>query len=300
MRQGRAQRAAGLQHRRDAFLVEIEAVENQIDPGARRIERRLAADRMGDRLPPEAMALAHDDVGLFLGEGRDQLAIGAALDAVERDLDAIDPVLDLAAHLLDRLVAVGDELADRGLGHADPGRIPVGEALMRGQIRPRRHDPRPVEEAGADRVADRQRDLARIARRADRGVARGRDLLGEEHAAQRAEFHRAVEVDVLLALGVAVGEVGVDVDEARHHERAGMVDQPVGLRPARRRGFGTGIVEPALAVEDQHAALLRLVLVSGEQAAATDKGFHGRCSRPKPLSALQGEREGPAPPALGG
>jgi len=66
----------------------------------------------------------------------------------------------------------------------------------------------------------------------------------------------------------------VDVDETRHHEGAGMVDQPVGLRPARRRGFGADIVEPARAVEDQHAALLRLVLSPGEQAAATDVVFH--------------------------
>ncbi len=155
MRQGRAERTAAFQHRRNAFVVEIEAVENQIDPGARRIKRRLEADRMGDRLPPQAMALAHDDVGLFLGEGGDQLAIGASLDAVQCDLDAIDPVLDLAPDLLDGLVDVGDELADRGLWRADPGRIPVGEALMRGRLGAGRHDPRPVEETGPDRVADR-------------------------------------------------------------------------------------------------------------------------------------------------
>ena len=130
MGQGRAQKAAILQHRRDAFLVEIEAVEDQIDPGAGGIQRRLAADRMRDHLAAEAMALAGDDVGLFLGEGSDQLAIRATLDAVERELDAIDAVLDLAADFLDRLVDVGDELADRGLGRPDPGRVPVGQALM--------------------------------------------------------------------------------------------------------------------------------------------------------------------------
>ena len=52
---------------------------------------------------------------------------------------------------------------------------------------------------------------------------------------------RAIKVDVLFALGVAVGEVGVDVDQARHHECTGMVDQPVGFCPARRPGFGTSI-----------------------------------------------------------
>jgi hypothetical protein len=92
---------------------------------------------------------------LFLGERRDQLAVGAALDAVERQFYAIDPVLDLAPDLLDRLVAVGDELADRCLRHPDPRRIPVGETLMRREVRPGRHDPRPVEKAGIDRISDR-------------------------------------------------------------------------------------------------------------------------------------------------
>ena len=183
MGQGRAEEAAGLEHRRDAFLVEIEAVEDQVDPGARRVQCRLAPDRMGDRLFAHAMGFAHDHLGLMLGEGGDQLAIRAALDAVECQFDAIDPVLDLAPHLLDRLVDVGDELADRGLGRTDPGRIPVGEALMRREIGARRHDPRPVEEPGADRVPDRQRDLPGIARRADRGVSGGGAFLREEHAA---------------------------------------------------------------------------------------------------------------------
>ena len=37
MRQRRAQRAAGLLHRGDALGVEVEAVEDQIDPGTRRV-----------------------------------------------------------------------------------------------------------------------------------------------------------------------------------------------------------------------------------------------------------------------
>ena len=172
---------------------------------------------------------------------------GAPLDAVERDLDAIDAVLDLTADLLDRLGDGRDQLADRGLGRADPGRVPVGQTLMRGQIAARRHDPRPVEQAGADRVADRQADLAGIARRADRGIAGGGDLLREEHAAQGAEFERAVEVDVLLALGVAVGEMGVDVDQPRHHEIAGIVEQPVAFAAPRRARLGADIDDPALA-----------------------------------------------------
>jgi hypothetical protein len=53
-----------------------------------------------------------------------------------------------------------------------------------------------------------------------------------------------------------------------------MVDQPVGLRPPRRPGFGTDVGEAALGIEDQRLVRARLILTPGEQAAATDNGFH--------------------------
>ena len=172
---------------------------------------------------------------------------------------------------------VRHELADRGLGRADPGRVPVGQALMR------RHDNGP-----AAMTRGPSNRPARIALRIDRLIwpaspgeqiavkPGGGDLLGEEHAAQRAELERAVEVDVLLALGVAVGEMGVDVDEPRHDEIAGIVEHPVTARPPRRVRLRAGIVDRAALVEDQGLARSGLVLASGEQMAATDKGFHCR------------------------
>src|SRR5437764_1351888 len=83
---------------------------------------------------------------------------------------------------------------------------------------------------------------------------------------------RTVEVDVLRSLGVAVGEMGVDIYQPRHHEATGMVDLPVGLGPARRAGLRADIGEPAGFVEYQDFAQARLVLASREQAAATDEG----------------------------
>src|SRR6202035_4940606 len=112
MRKGRGDRAAGLQHRSDAFVVEMIGVKNQIDTGARGVERRLAAAGMRHRLLAEAVDLANHDLRLFLSEGRDQLAVVAPLDAVERDFDAIDTVLDLTADLLDRLSDGSHQLAD--------------------------------------------------------------------------------------------------------------------------------------------------------------------------------------------
>src|SRR5205085_2420012 len=99
MRQGWGDRAAGLQHRRDAFVVEMIGVKNQIDAGACGVERRLAAAGMRHRLLAEAVDFANHGFRLFLREGGDQLAIVAPLDAVERDFDAIDTVLDLTADL---------------------------------------------------------------------------------------------------------------------------------------------------------------------------------------------------------
>jgi hypothetical protein len=161
-----------------------------------------------------------------LGEGGDEFAVRAAVGPVERDLDAVDAVLNLAPDLLDGLVAVGDELADGALGRADKAGIPIGEALPRRDVASGGGDARPVEEPGAQRVAQREADLAGITRRTDRGNARRQHLLREEEGAQRAELGRRVEVNVLLALGVAIGEMGVHVDETGHDEAPAYARRP--------------------------------------------------------------------------
>ena len=76
-------------------------MKDQIDPGAGGVEGRLAAAGMRYRLLAEAVDLADHDVGLFLGEGGDEFAIVAPLDAVERDFDAVDAVFDLTTDLFD-------------------------------------------------------------------------------------------------------------------------------------------------------------------------------------------------------
>src|SRR5207302_2558309 len=68
VRQGRGNRAARLQHRRNTFLVEVVGVKDQIDPGTGGIEGCLAAAGMRHRLLTEAMDLADHDVGLLLRE----------------------------------------------------------------------------------------------------------------------------------------------------------------------------------------------------------------------------------------
>src|SRR5262249_48359100 len=104
----------------------------------------------------------------------------------------------------------------------------------------------------------------------------GGHLLGKEHAAQGPKFERAIKVDVLLALGVAISEMGMNVDEAWHHKIGGVVEHMVIARPPRRGLFRPGKIEHAVLAEHQGLALSGFVLPSGEQVAATDKGFHCR------------------------
>ena len=71
------------------------------------------------------------------------------------------------------------------------------------------------------------------------GIAGRQHLLREEQAAQRAELHRLVEVDVLLGLGVAVGEMRVHVLQARHDEELAVVEhRSRARRPAEPRALG--------------------------------------------------------------
>jgi hypothetical protein len=111
---------------------------------------------------------------------------------------------------------------------------------------------------------------------ADRGKAGRSDLLREEHAAQGAELKRAVEVDVLLALRIAIGEMGVDVDQTGHDETAGIIEHPVAASAPRRSSLRAGIFDDALLTEDQNFAFMGFVLAPGEELTAANKGPHCR------------------------
>ena len=176
-------------------------VKDQVDAAARGVKRCLAAPGMRHRLFAQSMDLADHDFGLFLGEGGDELAIVAPLDAIKRNLDAIDAVLYLAADLLHRFGGSGDKLADRGFRRADPGRVPVGQTLCVVRYRPAAMTRGPSNRL-ARFLADRQADLPRIPRRADRGKPGRGHLLSKEETTQCAEFERAIKVDILLLLAL--------------------------------------------------------------------------------------------------
>ena len=98
----------------------------------------------------------------------------------------------------------------------------------------------------------------------------------EEHAAQGAELEGTVEVDILLALGVAIGEMRVDVYQPGHDKTAGMIEHLVAAGTPRRARLSSGILDNALPVEDQNFAVTGIVLAPGEELTAANKGPHCR------------------------
>ena len=183
------------------------------------------------------------------------------------------------------------------LGHADPARIPVGETLPVGDLAPRAADAGASEEARVDGIADRRRDAAARGGIRHRGEARGEHPLGRFQSAQGAEFDRRVEVDVLLGFGVAVGEMDMDVDQARHHEMAGIIHHLVFRRRHGRAGARPHIGDP-LALRHHRLVALRTIAEAGEQVAASNVSAHrplhcssGASGRP-PLGSRDPQRPG--------
>ena len=217
--QRRAQPAAALEHRIEAFIIHIGAMKDQIDACPRRIQRCFLAAGVGNALLPEPVGLRDVARNLLLVKGSYQAAVvGHPVRlqhhvAVHRELDDVDAVFDLHTDLLDRLVGTAHDMTDRCFRLSDPGGIIVGEPLAAGHIRPGGGDARTLEQTGIDGIAHRQRHARGVAGIADRRIARQQHALRHEHCPQRAEFDGRIDVDVFLALGVAVGEMGVKIDK---------------------------------------------------------------------------------------
>ena len=223
------------------------------------------------------MGLLHDGVQFLLREGGDELAVRPALNAIQSHLDAVDPILDLYANLLDRLVTAGDEAANRGVRHADPGGVPVRESLARGEIAAGCRDPRAFEEPEVDRIAHSQAQLACVARRADRRVPGGDDFLREEQAADGAELQGLVQIDIFLGLRVAVSQMGVNVLQSWHHEIAAVIQDVVRRGDLRRlRGWADVCQHP---IRIEHQCLVRQCLVPiAREEGPTAHMFRHDCS----------------------
>ena len=155
---------------------------------------------------------------------------------------------------------------------------PVGQALTRRDVTAGRGDARAVEQAGGDGVAHRQADLPGIARGADRGVAGRDDLLGEEHAAQGAELHRLIEIDVLFGLGVAISQMNMHVDQARHDEEGIVVQHRLADRDRRRPRRRADIGEQSVVAVDEGPACRWRRLITGEERATPHVGRHETAS----------------------
>ena len=87
-----------------------------------------------------------------------------------------------------------------------------------------------------------------------------------------------VEVDVFLALGVAVGEMGVHVNQARHDEERAVVEDTVmhgnrgSIRGVADEGDATVVADADRDVVADRAG------VTGEEGATADMGGHGASS----------------------
>ena len=162
-RQGRSDGAPSLSHFFQRGFGHLERMEDQIDARPCTITRRFVAPGMSRDLLAEPVDFVDDRNRLSLVERGHMCALGIYFPAIHCDLDKIDAVFDLEPYFLDRLVDAADEMADRGRGLAEPGRVPVGTALAGRQIGARAGNPRSFEQPRVDGIADRNRNPGRAA-----------------------------------------------------------------------------------------------------------------------------------------
>src|SRR5262249_7136538 len=138
--------------------------------------------------------------------------------AAVRHLDEVDAVLALAAHLGDHLVGGVAELADRVVGRAFPRRLVVLDAAVGHDHAAGDVHAGPLHQAELDGVADADVGEPGAARHRDAGHARAQHLLHAARRLERGEFRPrgAAAFALALDMGIAVGDVAVRVDQARH------------------------------------------------------------------------------------
>jgi hypothetical protein len=91
-------------------------------------------------------------------------------------------------------------------------------------------------------------------------------MLGEEHAAQRAEFVAGPDIDIFFALRVAERQVGMHVHQTRHDKVIARVQNGVTRLWLRRQGRRADIRQQAV-FHDQR------LLLTGVQASAVEQGL---------------------------
>src|SRR5262249_4349913 len=142
------------------------------------------------------------------------------------ELDEVHAVLALPAHLGDHLVARIAEHANAVIGRADPGRLVVLDAPVGDDHAPGAMHARAFHQAEPDRVAHTDIRKPRSARHTDAGHARAQYFLRAPCRLQRTEFRPddAAAAALALQVGIAVREMAMCVDQARHDPLAGRVD----------------------------------------------------------------------------
>ena len=93
--------------------------------------------------------------------------------------------------------------------------------------------------------------------------------MGIDKPAQRAELDRRVEVDVLFAHGVAIGEMSVHIDHPGKHEVSAAINRLIGIS-ARRGAISRPRIGDRVTVDDQGLISLRVAFQSREKTSARD------------------------------
>src|SRR6185437_3079343 len=129
--EGRANRAAVLEHRIQTLIIHKRRVEDDVCAGPSGVEHRFLTASMGDYPLAQTVGFGDHSRRLFLVEGGDELSAGVdairlqAEIAIHSDLDDINAVLYLAANLLDRLGWAADDMPDGRPDLSEPGWIPI-------------------------------------------------------------------------------------------------------------------------------------------------------------------------------
>ena len=128
-RERRADRAPAPEHGVDALVVEEVGVEDEIDPRPRGIEHGFAAARMHDHLSAEAVRfLTIALVSSWLKAAMSSPS-GRRCTPSRAILMQSTPFLTWPRISSIASSRAGHQPPDGGVGHADPGRVPVGQAL---------------------------------------------------------------------------------------------------------------------------------------------------------------------------
>ena len=272
-REGRNQGGRVAEEHGQVIVRHVRSVDDPVEAGADGIGRRAARAGMDGADLAEAVGDLGDGAQIVEADAAGKLRLAGQHVAVARDLHDIDTVLDLAARLRDHLVPRVAEHGERRFWVLHPRRPGRADRVVGGDVAPGRGHARPLDQAGVNGVANGYRDVPGRAGVGERGNTGAQHLARVVGGAQRPVLHARVEIELLERQDVAVGDMAVAVDHARHDRAAGGVDGPVAAESlGRGRDLPVGAdLADAVALHQHRDAVLRRRAGPVEQPPAGDQ-----------------------------